>query len=124
MITKLSAPIFVGILLLYSAVVHSGYSYEIETGAVKKLMTCDHDSDSGQILIWLETEDDVIVYRVGAATADSDESQVRKNFYSTALAAYVGGFQLSVMGRSGSSSGVKCGVSYSKIVAGVSIGSI
>jgi len=93
------------------------------SGTVKKLSTCDNDTAVGYVLVWLEDDmGNVASFAAGSATADADEAQVRKNIFSTVLAAYLAKEQIEVMYTAGT--GTVCEVTFDHVLRGVSIGAL
>ena len=118
-ITLLFGLIFLGAVQVASA----AYDLSHMVGTVKKLSTCSDDADKGMIILWLEDDvSNVTVFAVSAADADADESQSRKNLYSTALAAKLANEGVEVMYMAGT--GTKCEVAYDYLLRGISIGTL
>ena len=113
-----------GLTLLGTVQVASAaYDLNHTTGTIKKLSTCTDDAAIGYIMLWLEDDaSNVTVFAISAAAADSDQSQVRKNVYSTALAAKLAKEEVEVIYMAGT--GTRCEVAYDYVLRGVSIGTL
>jgi hypothetical protein len=119
-ITLLFGLTLLGTVQLASA----AYDFNQVTGTIKKLSTCDNDNDAGKVILWVEDSSGTItVFGTGSATPDTDESQVRKNIYSTALAAYLAKESIEVL-YTADGPGTYCEVSYDHIFRGISIGTL
>ena len=117
--TLLFGLIFLGSVQIASA----AYDLTNMTGTIKKLQTCQDDDNTGMVLLWLEESGgNISVFLTWAATDDTDESQVRKNMYSAALAAYLAKESVEVNYIPGT--GTRCEVTYDYDMKGISLGTL